>query len=334
MKVFVVGGTGFLGYYSTLELLKRGNQVATISLPDIKIGEWFPSDVEVEHGNVFEMSSARLKELFTGYDGLVYAVGPDDRITPEGDAYEFFHERLVEGSGRVVAAAREAGVKRCVVLGSYFAHFARKNPEWKLAEHHPYVRCRLEQVKKVMDEGKGEMDVMVLELPYIFGIMPEREPIWKDVIVRMLYESKTIRYPKGGTAMITAETVADAVAGALENGENGRCYAVGDANKSWIELLSLMLKSMEMEEKKIKTVPTFIMTQVGKRMRAKDFEKGREAGLNYVHLFKDIQTRYLYIDADTVKKELSYSGGEVDEAIAETAKKCLELLEGEKTNMN
>lgn len=334
MKVFVVGGTGFLGYYSTLELLKRGVQVATISLPDIEIGEWFPSVVEVEHGDVFEMSNTKLKELFTGYDGLVYAVGPDDRITPEGDAYEFFHERLVEGCGRVVAAAREAGVKKCVVLGSYFAHFARNNPEWKLAEHHPYVRSRLEQVKKAMDEGKGEMDVMVLELPYIFGTMPEREPIWKDVIVRMLYESKTIRYPKGGTAMVTAETVADAVAGALENGENGRCYAVGDENKSWVELLTLMLKSMNMEEKKIKTVPTFIMTQVGKKMRAKDFEAGKEAGLNYVHLFKDIQTRYLYIDADTVKKELSYIGGGVDEAIVETAKKCLELLEGEKTNKN
>lgn len=334
MKVFVVGGTGFLGYHSTLELLKRGNKVSTISLPDIEVGKWFPSDVEVEHGNVFEMSDKRLMELFAGYDALVYAVGPDDRITPEGDAYEFFHQRLVEGCAKVVAAAREAGVKRCVVLGSYFAHFAKANPEWMLAEHHPYIRCRLEQADKVIKENQDKMDVMVLELPYIFGTMPEREPLWKEVLVRMLCESKKINYPEGGTAIVTAKTVAEAIAGALEKGENGKCYAIGDVNKNWIELLSLMLKSMNMDYKQIKTVPTFIMNIAGKNMRKKELKKGRDSGLNYAYLFKDIQTRYLYIDAETVKKELGYSGGGVDEAIIETAEKCLKLLEDEKTNNN
>jgi nucleoside-diphosphate-sugar epimerase len=280
------------------------------------------------------MSNERLKELFIGYDALVYAVGPDDRITPEGDAYEFFHERLVEGCARVVSAAREAGVKRCVVLGSYFAHFARANPEWELAGHHPYIRCRLEQAEKVIDEGKDKMDVMVLELPYIFGTMPEREPLWKEVIVRMLYESKKINYPKGGTAIVTAKTVAEAIAGALEKGENGKCYAVGDVNKNWIELLSIMLKAMNMDYKQIKTVPTFIMNIVGKNMRKKEIKEGRDSGLNYAYLFKDIQTRYFYIDAEAVKMELGYAGGSVDEAITETAQKCLKLLEEEIPNNN
>lgn len=39
MKVFIVGGTGFLGYYATLEFLKRGHEVDTIALPDIPLGD-------------------------------------------------------------------------------------------------------------------------------------------------------------------------------------------------------------------------------------------------------------------------------------------------------
>lgn len=32
-KIFVLGGTGFLGYYTVKELLKRGYQVETVALP-------------------------------------------------------------------------------------------------------------------------------------------------------------------------------------------------------------------------------------------------------------------------------------------------------------
>ncbi len=39
MKVFIVGGTGFIGYYAVLEALRRKYEVTTISLPDIELGE-------------------------------------------------------------------------------------------------------------------------------------------------------------------------------------------------------------------------------------------------------------------------------------------------------
>jgi nucleoside-diphosphate-sugar epimerase len=177
MRVFIVGGTGFLGYYSTLEFLRRGHQVSTISLLDIPLREWFPKDVKVEYGDVFTTSESQLIMLFSGYDALVYAVGPDDRFIPKSPAYSFLHERLVEACGRVIAAARNANVKRCVVLNSYFAYFDRIWPQKSLANHHPYIKCRIEQAERVINEGGNSMAVMMLELPYIFGVMPERIPL-------------------------------------------------------------------------------------------------------------------------------------------------------------
>jgi len=328
-KVFIVGGTGFIGYHTALELIKRGKEVAVISLPDIKLGNWFPKEIKVEFGNVFEMKNEELEKLFKGYDELVYAVGPDDRYVPEGSATEFFNNALVEKCGNIVAAAREAGVKKCVVCGSYFSYFHKKYPERKLTEHHPYINARVAQEERVISEGKGKMDVMVLELPYIFGVMPERIPLWKDILVKMLYTSPKISYPKGGTAMVSVQTVALAAAGALENGSHGKCYPIGDENKTWVEMIKVMLKAMGMEHKKIATVPTFLMTMYGKKLLKEEAEKGRQPGLTYSHLFKDIQEKNSFLDAEAVKKELGYSGGDVDESITITIKRCVEELKKE-----
>jgi nucleoside-diphosphate-sugar epimerase len=323
MKVFVVGGTGFIGYYTTLELLKKGYEVATISLPDIELGDWFPKGVKIHYGDIFKMPETELKALFEGYDAMIYSVGPDDRVKPQGNAYQFFHERLVKWCGKVVAMAREAGVKRCVVTNSYFAYFARINPERKLTEHHPYIRCRVEQAERVISEGKDMMDVMVLELPYIFGCMPERVPLWKDILVSRLAKGKKVYYPKGGSNMIAVEHVAEAIVGAIENGKHGKRYPIGDVNMSWIEMLQLMLNSMNMSNKKIVTVPSFIVNLMGRKIKKEDEKSGFDAGLDPLYLFRDIMCKELYFDPTESVNELGYGRGGIEESIDKTIKACI-----------
>ena len=208
MKIFVLGGTGFLGYYSVIEFLRHGNEVATFSLPDIQLGEWFPSEVKVEFGDVFKMTDEEIQEIFTGYDAMVYALGPDDRVIPKAPAYEFFHQFLVEQCGRIVADARIAGVKKCVVLSSYFCYFDRLWPELHLSNRHVYIKCRNEQAERVIKEGGDSMAVCTLELPYIFGVMPEttRVPLWKDVLFERLRKMNPVMFTKGGSNMIACRT--------------------------------------------------------------------------------------------------------------------------------
>lgn len=324
MKIFIVGGTGFLGYYSTLEFLKRGHSVSTISLPDIKIGDWFPREAEIKYGNVFEMPKTELVTLFSGFDVLVYAVGPDDRVTPKAPAYEFFHERLVEACTRVISAAKSANVKKCVVLNSYFAYFDRIFPKRQLSQRHAYVKCRVEQAERVIKEGGNNMDVMVLELPYIFGAMPGRIPLWKDLLVDMLYKSKIILYPKGGSNMISVDHVAEAVAGAAEKGEHGKRYPVGDVNLSWVEMIRIMLNSMNMSSKKILSIPCFFASFYGKYHKFLNSRKGLESGLDYNHLFNDIMCRKLYFDPSESASELGYGRGGIEASIDKTIKACIQ----------
>lgn len=324
MNVFIVGGTGFIGYHSTLEFIKRGHTVSTISLPDIEINDWFPKDVAINYGNIFEYDDNALIELFSGFDALVYAIGPDDRFKPAPPAYNFFHDRLVDACGTIVAAARTAGIKKCVVLNSYFAYFDRINPEIKLAEHHPYVKCRVEQAEQVISEGKDTMDVMVLELPYIFGTMPERTPLWKDILVNMLHKSKIILYPDGGTNMISVEHVAEAVAGAVERGKHAKRYQIGDVNMCWKEMVRIMLTSMNMEKKKIITIPCFLASIYGMVHKIKDKRLGLDSGLDYSLLFRDVMCRNLFFDPSESADELGYGRGGIEDSIKKTITACLE----------
>jgi len=329
MKVFIVGGTGFLGYYATLEFLKRGHSVSTLSIPDVELGSWFPKEVKVDYGDIFKMSHDDLVKVFKGFDAMVYAVGPDDRFTPKAPAYEFFHERLVEACTRVVIGARDAGVKRCVILNSYFAYFDRVWPKKHLADNHPYIKCRVEQAARTIEAGggvaNGKMDVMVLELPYIFGEMPGREPLWKDILVSRLQKMNPVMFTKGGTIMITVEGVADAIVGAVEYGKHGERYPIGDVNMSWKQMLRLFLQGIGTPNKKIITVPSFLAALYGWKLMRDDKKQGKQSGLNHFKLFFDIQSQKMFFDPKPIIDVLKYKQGGVEEAILKTAQRCVAI---------
>ncbi|HXK82412.1 MAG TPA: hypothetical protein PLO05_09660 [Bacteroidales bacterium] len=318
-NVFIIGGTGLLGYYASKEFLKRGISVSTISLEGDKPGDWYPKDVQILYGDIFLMSNTELKSMLTGFDALVYAAGPDDRYIPPIPSFDFFHERLVLSCERVILAAKEAGVKTCTVLNSYFSYFHRMYPEWELADNHPYIKCRIMQADKAIAAGDNTMKVSVLELPYIFGAMPDREVLWKQMLFERIRKMPIVMFPKGGTTIITVKQAAEAICGAIERGEHGKKYPVAGENMDWKQLLRIMLNAMGLHKRKIITIPVIFATWYAKSESRRNKKKGLESGLNHSKLMKDIQSRELYINRDIgTYNELQVSYGGVKEAIIES----------------
>ena len=324
MKIMIVGATGFLGYYTTLTALAKGHEVGSLSVEDIPLAGWFPKEVELHFGNVFEMSEDELAKEFEGFDALVYSIGPDDRVTPPAPAYEFFHARLVEHCAKTFRAARRAGIRRAVVYNSYFAAFDRLFPEKQLAKRHPYIRCRVEQAKRLIDESEGKMDVIVLELPYIFGAMPNRTPLWKGVFLERFFRAPVICFPKGGTTMIHVRAVGEAGVGALERGVHGARYPVGDENLPYRVMLEWMQEGLGI--KKPIWQPGAGLCAIGaNRIAKKDEREGREAGLNMKFLMLDIMSEKLYLPEDTIDEVsalLGYRRGDVKAGVLETMRAC------------
>jgi hypothetical protein len=122
VKVLVVGASGLVGQHVVGRLRARGHGVTSVA--------WTARD-GVDHTlDATTAAEAEFRALFAGHDGVVFAAGADDREVPRGPAYPVFHRGNVASVVRLLTAAREEGLSRAVVLGSYYTHFHRLHPEW------------------------------------------------------------------------------------------------------------------------------------------------------------------------------------------------------------
>mgnify|MGYP001323244732 FL=1 len=202
MNTFVVGSTGFLGYFAVQELLARGHTVRSISLQPASPELNFPSSVELALGDLNATSDDALRGMLQGMDGLIFAAGLDDRVVPKAPAYPKFYDANVAATRRLIRLGKEAGIKKAVVFSSYFVACHRRWPELRLPEHHPYIRSRVEQIREALEEAGSDTAVSFLMLPYIFGSLPGKTPLWKPLIGYLNSISPWAFYPAGGSAMV------------------------------------------------------------------------------------------------------------------------------------
>ena len=316
-KVFIAGGTGFLGYFSALQFLNKGITVSTIALDEnINENDWFPKEIDLSYGDLFAMSEDEIFERLAdkNFDTFVYGLGPDDRMTPVAPAYDFFYERLVAQCAKICNAAKRAGIRRCIIMNSYFSHFDRI---WngKLSANHPYIKCRREQAKTIIELGEEDIfDVMIIELPYIFGEMPGRSPIWKDVFVERFKKMPAILFPGGGTTAIHVTGVAECIVAAAFNGEHGKSYLPASENIKFKSMIKYMMASAGFPKKFIR-IPACVGYLAGVSLISKEKKHGRESGLHLAKIMTDILSKDLFADCEKTKIELNYdelgfNGGE------------------------
>lgn len=321
-KVVVIGGTGFLGYYAVKEFIRRGHSVTIVALPPLPEEGLFPKEVHIILANIDKLDDSSIMDILKGHDAIVFAAGADDRVIPMAPAYEFFYQANVRSCKRVLSLARQSGIKRGVILSSYFLHFDRTWPEEKLSEHHPYIRSRKEQAQQSMDVSMPDLQLMILELPYIFGSMPGLTPLWKPLI-GYINSRYPLFYMRGGTNMIAVEHVGEAIVGAIEKGKAGHSYTVGDENLTWVEFLERILSILG-KKKRIVILPTWTVRLGLRLVELQHRLRGRESGLDPVR-FAAIQTRNTFFDPAPAAEELGYGRGNLEEAFKDTVEACLRV---------
>ncbi|MGY0402252.1 NAD-dependent epimerase/dehydratase family protein [Carnobacterium jeotgali] len=322
-KIFVLGGTGFLGYYTVKELLSKGYQVKTIALPPMPTDDLLPAEVECSLGNINELTDNEVRELLKDCEGFIYAAGADERVVPQKPAMKFFYEANVLPTQRLARLAKEAGIKKFVVFGSYFAEFAERLPEYNLRSQ-AYPNNRLLQEQVAFAEGEGSMVVTSLRLPYIFGTIPGRTPLWK-MYTDQIKDKPVFPALKGGTAVVTVEQVAEAAVGAMENGEHRHTYAISAYNMKFQEFYQMMVDALgQTESTQVPVVEYDQMKPVYEEIDRKAAEKGLEHGMHMVISTK-LQTEDLYLDPADTMSILGIKDHDVLQSIKETLAKCVEI---------
>ena len=329
MNVFIFGGTGLLGSAAAQIFIDRGHSVKTVALPPLPEGAPIPEEMEIEFVNFNELSDEDIEKRFTGIDAFVYAAGVDERVEFPAPVYDAYKKFNIDPVDRCLRIAKKCGVKRCVVLGSYFAWLAKERPDMRLTEKHPYIRSRIDQEEVAFKYADDDMGVAVLELPYIFGTQPGRKPVWVILIEQLQRFEKmpATFYPAGGTAMLTVRQVGEAIVGAAEQVKGARAYGISCYNLTWRQFLKIVYRAMDgIEDRKIVDVPKFMFQSFGLIMR-KDYKKrGIESGIDPVGL-ADIMGMNLFIPTDDTK-ELGCTPDDIEAAIFDSIALSKAAFEG------
>jgi len=262
MKIVIVGGTGALGAHAACYLKNKGH--------DVTIGSRRPAPENSLLATMPFLQGDYVKEEFTadrlrGFDAVVFAAGNDLRhFSPSDNAEERLHLANVEGIPRFARAAREAGVKRMVYIGTFYPQVA---PE--LLKESFYMRSRLLACEATRAEGRDGFDVISVNPPFMVGGVAGMPSYMLDPYVEwaMGLIDAPLYAPAGGTNFMSYRSLSQAIEGALLRGEPGKAYLVGDENLSVADYLNLYFEAvgnpirLEPRDEEHPVFPDYLMVQ-------------------------------------------------------------------------
>lgn len=321
MKVFMIGGTGLLGCEAARIFIEHGHEVTSVALPPLPEGAPIPEEMHLEFCNIYEKTDDEIKEYLKGMDCFVFAAGVDERVEFKAPVYDSYYKFNIAPLKRILPLCKEVGVKKAVVLGSYFSFLAKERPNMKLTEKHPYIRSRIDQEEIAFSFADDNFDVSVLELPYIFGTQPGRKPVWVILIeqLRRMDKLPCTLYPAGGTAMLTVRQVGEVIVGAAEKSKGAKAWPISMYNLTWKEFLKIVYDARGMgPDRKIISVKPWMM-RMGLGSVVKDYEKrGVDSGIDPMGL-PEIMDVNLFIP-DRYAKELGATEDDIKAAIFDSIK--------------
>lgn len=283
----------------------------------------FDNRVENHLGDINTMSDEELLNLIKGCEAFVYAIGADERWLPDTPAFKSFYDANVLPTQRITRLCVEAGVKDFVLYGSYFSEFAERMPESGLKEM-GYPGTRLLQEQIAYAEGEGKMKVSTLRLPYIFGTMPGRVPLWK-MFTDLIKGKDTYPYPTGKTTAVSAHQVAQATLGAIKYGTHRASYAISDTNLSYKHFYDLIIEALgQTDTTELVSIPYEVLRPSFIEADKQTAQAGKEHGI-HIELSQKMNYEDLSIDPNETINILKYDPvPDMDALIRETLKVCVE----------
>lgn len=165
--------------------------------------------------------------------------------------------------------------------------------------------------------GEGSMNVSVLRLPYIFGTMEGKVPLW-SMFVDMVRGQDFVPVTQGGAATVTASQVGQAAISALENGEHRRSYPVATGYISYLDFYNKILEELGQTETTNLQVMSFdeLKDAYEEDERQTDAQ-GVEHGIRQVNMLRANSMEFR-LPTDVAKNDLRIRDEDVDAVLKET----------------
>ena len=231
MKVFVTGGTGFIGGHVVHKLRARGDEVRALVRSPEKGGELAQLGCELVEGTLAD--KAVISAAMAGCDAAVHGAAVYEVGIPESE-HRAMYEANVVGTENVLRAALEAKLARVVYISTVAAFGNTKGQVVDEGYEHPgasytsyYEQTKVEAhrlAKRLIAEE--ELPCVIVQPGGVYG--PEDHSALGQQMNQFLAgRMPLIAFPDAGFNMVHVDDVADGVLLALDDGELGESYVLG-----------------------------------------------------------------------------------------------------------
>jgi dihydroflavonol-4-reductase len=239
VKFLVTGATGKIGNAVAKRLADRGDEVVALVRNVAKARESLPAGVELAQGDVTDPDSVR--RAVDGAEGVFNCMGLFEQWFADPDIFERVN---ADGARNVIAAARDAGVRRAVHTSTFDVFHAETKgtvSEDAVADYPKgtaYERSKQRAEGLVLTEAPQGIEVVVVNPSSVYGPGP-----WQgtgiDRAVRDAIRRRLPAVPPGGMTLAYVDDVAAGHLAAFERGTPGERYILADGYATMREILSV-----------------------------------------------------------------------------------------------
>lgn len=242
MRTFVTGGTGFIGGAVVRRLLEAGHEVRALVRPGSITRQLDGLPVERVAGDLRDVERIRM-----GVAGCDWVFHVAALYSYWGHGWDDFYQTNVEGTRRVLEAARKEGVGRVVYTSSIATlgvhrdrSAATEETPSSLADRiGPYQRSKFLAENVARDFVAQAVPVIIVNPSTPVGVGDHKPTPTGQIIVDFL-KGRMFGYVDTGLNIVDVDVVATGHLLAAERGRVGERYILGGENLTLKQLLDLL----------------------------------------------------------------------------------------------
>jgi len=230
VKVFVTGGTGFIGGEVVRQLRARGDEVACLVRTPEKATKLTELGCELVAGSLSDGEA--LRKGMAGCDGLVHAAAMYEVGIP-AKRHPAMYEANVRGSEEALEAARDAGVGRIVyvsTVGTFgnthgeVVDESYENPGKDFTSYYEETKLEGQRVAQRMIDEEG-LPCVIVQPGGVYG--PGDTSQVADLLEEFFAgKLPLIPFPEFGICLTHVEDIAGGILLALDKGNAGETYVL------------------------------------------------------------------------------------------------------------
>jgi nucleoside-diphosphate-sugar epimerase len=240
VRVFVTGGTGFIGGHVVRKLRERGDDVVCLVRSREKGQELVALGCEIVEGDLADL--AAIQSGMQGADAVIHGAAVYEVGIPKSQ-HQAMYDANVLGTERVLRAALDARIPKVVYISTVGAFGNThgqvvdedyQHPGAEFTSYYEETKYQAHQVaKKLIDEG---LPCVIVQPGGVYG-PDDHSALGAQINQFLAGRLPLLPFPDLGMNMVHVEDVADGVLLALDKGAIGESYVLGGQITTMRELI-------------------------------------------------------------------------------------------------